>query len=218
MFTGLVETTAIIRSLQRRGPEAHMRFEVALDRVELGESIACSGVCLTVTQVHSDGFDADVSAETLAVTTLGHKRVGSQVNIERSCRLGDRMGGHVVMGHVDGVGKVARFEPVGEAHMLVVEAGDALQRYLAAKGSIAVDGVSLTINRLAPPLAMEIMLVPHTLAVTTLGELRQGDSVNLEADVLARHVARQLEWAGLLGSSDADARLMDALQQGGFVQ
>ena len=105
MFTGLVETTAIIRSLQRRGPEAHMRFEVALDRVELGESIACSGVCLTVTQVHSDGFDADVSAETLAVTTLGHKRVGSQVNIERSCRLGDRMGGHVVMGHVDGVGK-----------------------------------------------------------------------------------------------------------------
>jgi riboflavin synthase len=218
VFTGLVETTAQVLSIERRGPDAQMRFGVELDKVDLGESIACGGVCLTVTRMDERGFDADVSSETLSVTTLGDLRHGSSVNIERSSRLGDRMGGHVVLGHVDGVGRVQSFERVGEARLFVVEAPAALQRYLAPKGSVAVDGVSLTINRLAPGGAIEIMLVPHTLDVTTLGRLKTGDRVNLEVDVLARYVARQLEHAGVIGTTTKDARILGALDKGGFLQ
>ncbi len=221
MFTGLVETTAEVRAIERRGPEARFGFGAATDAAvlqgrALGESIAVSGVCLTVTRSYDGGFDADVSAETLAVTTLGDLRVGARVNIERSLAVGDRLGGHMVLGHVDGVGAVRRFEAVGEARLLSVAAPRALLRYLAPKGSIAIDGVSLTINRLDGD-AVEIMLVPHTLAVTTLGERKVGDRVNLEVDVLARYVARQLEHAGILSTADPDARMMEALDKGGFL-
>ena len=219
MFTGLVEATAEVRALEKRGPDARFRFGVALDKLELGESIACAGVCLTVTNIHDDGFDADASTETLAVTTLGELRVGSKLNIERASRLGDRMGGHMVLGHVDGVGAVARFEDQGDAKLFAVSAPANLQRYLAPKGSLTVDGVSLTINRLSPPDMIEIMLVPHTLAVTTLGALSVGDRVNLEVDVLARYVARQLEHTGIIKGDGAagDERIMEALQRGGYL-
>jgi riboflavin synthase len=221
MFTGLVETVAEVRSLDRRGPAVRIRLGVELADVELGESISTSGVCLTVTAVHHGGFEADVSVETLSVTTLGELRVGSRVNIERSSRLGDRMGGHLVLGHVDAVGTVKQFEAVGDARLLRVEAPEQLQRYLAPKGSIAVDGVSLTINQLRPPQDFEIMLVPHTLQATTLRSLQSGRRLNLEVDVLARYVARQLDCAGVTKPTQADGQrdeaLMDLLQQGGFV-
>ena len=204
MFTGLVETVAEVRSLRRSGPEAQLVVAVELDAVELGESIAVSGVCLTVTRVLADGFQADVSSETLSLTTLGDLGNGSRVNIERATQLGGRMGGHMVLGHVDGLGVVSSFERVANAWRLLVTAPESLQRFLAAKGSVAIDGVSLTINRLVAPASFEVMLVPHTLEVTTLKDLRAGKRVNLEVDVLARYVARQLECAA--GGSAAQGR------------
>ncbi len=221
MFTGLVETTAVLKSIVRRGPEARLRLEVDLAALELGESIAVDGVCLTVAEIHDDGFTADASAETLEISTLGRRRAGERFNVERACRPDTRLGGHLVLGHVDAIGVVAQFSAVGEAWHLVVDCPEAIQRYLAPKGSITIDGVSLTINRLVEPRGIEIMVVPHTLSATTLASLRPGRHVNVEVDVLARYVARQLEWAGLLpdGSARArDARLMTALEKGGFIQ
>jgi riboflavin synthase len=141
------------------------------------------------------------------------------VNVERASRLGDRMGGHLVLGHVDGVGRVLELEASGEAQRMVVEVPAALGRYLADKGSVAIDGVSLTINRLTPPRGIELMLVPHTLAETTLRERGVGDAVNVEVDVLARYVARLLEHAGLVRTDAAatDDRLMQLLRNGGYA-
>lgn len=211
MFTGLVETTAKVLSISPRSVEAKINLAVRLEGVELGESIAVNGVCLTVTQVRTDGFEADVSSETLSVTSLGQLRAGSVVNIERSTRLGGRLGGHIVLGHVDGLGTVSRFERVAAAWRLEVVAPDELQRFLAPKGSIAIDGISLTVNRLLAPRAFEVMVVPHTLAETNLEHLRSGMRVNLEVDVLARYVARQLECDK--GDSDLEAKL----REGGFL-
>lgn len=217
MFTGLVEKVATLARIDKKGREATMRFDVALDGLELGESISCSGVCLTVTRFDTSGFEADVSMETLAVTTLGALPRGGAVNIERACRAGDRLGGHLVLGHVDGVGRVRSLSPVEDAWRFVVDAPPALARFFAPKGSVAVDGVSLTINVVHEPSGFEIMLVPHTLAVTTLGRHRAGDAVNIEIDVLARYVARQLEHAGVTGAGSRDARLLDTLARGGFL-
>jgi riboflavin synthase len=214
MFTGLVETTGTLAGVERRGSEARVALEVALAGLALGESVSVSGVCLTATSFDDHGFVADVSAETLSVTTLGKLGRGDRVNIERSCRLGDRLGGHLVLGHVDGVGKATAVAPVGDAWRVTFEAPAPLARYFAPKGSVTIDGVSLTINRLVGQSSFEVMLVPHTLAVTTLGGLRPGAAVNLEVDVLARYVARQLEAAGIGKSDD---RLMDALRRGGFL-
>lgn len=219
MFTGLVETVGVVRSLERSGPSAELRLTLTLGDIAVGDSVAVNGACLTAIKVHDDGVSADVSSETLAVTTLGELRAGNRVNVERASRLGDRMGGHVVLGHVDGVGRVRTLEPSGEAKRLVVEVPAALDRYLADKGSVAIDGISLTVNRLAPPHGIELMLVPHTLAQTTLLERSVGDAVNVEVDVLARYVARQLEHAGLIGAGEAaaDARLMQLLRSGGYA-
>jgi riboflavin synthase len=212
MFTGLVETTAEVARLDRRGREARLVLRAALADLELGESVSTSGVCLTVAAVTGDGFEADVSAETLAVTTLGALGAGGRVNVERSLRAGDRLGGHLVMGHVDGVGTVTRVEPIEAGRIVVFEAPPALARFFAPKGSVAVDGVSLTVNRLAGASGFEVMLVPHTLAVTTLGAMAAGARVNLEIDVLARYVARQLDYASGEGPG-----LRDALERAGFI-
>lgn len=219
MFTGLIETVGVVRSLERRGPSAELRLTVSLGDIAVGDSVAVDGACLTASHLHDDGFSADMSSETLAVTTLGHLRAGSHVNVERASRLGDRMGGHVVLGHVDGVGRVSTLEPSGDAKRMVVEVPEALGRYLADKGSVAIDGISLTVNRLAPPRGIELMLVPHTLAQTTLMSRRVGAEVNVEVDVLARYVARQLEHAGLIraGAAEADDRLMQLLRRGGYA-
>jgi riboflavin synthase len=216
MFTGIVQTMATVRSLERRGPEARLSLAVKLGELELGESISVSGVCLTVASMDEGGFSADVSLETLRVTTLGALSAGAKVNIERSLRAHDRLGGHLVLGHVDGVGSVAEVSVIGDARSVVFEAPAALARYLAPKGSVAIDGVSLTINRLAGTSRFEVMLVPHTLAVTTLGDMAAGNSVNLEVDVLARYVARQLDYAGITPSDDAS--LAEALRRAGFSE
>ena len=219
MFTGLVETTARVRSLVDRGPEARLTLDVGFDEAPaLGASISVGGVCLTAVSCSAAGFAADVSRETLSCTTLGGLRADARVNIERSLKLGQRMGGHIVLGHVDGVGRVRDIAAVRDAKRVVVEAPDELQRYFAAKGSVTLDGVSLTINRLVAPDAFELMLVPHTLEVTTLGQLSVGARVNVEADVLARYVARQLDCAGVTSpGGPKDAALMEKLREGGFI-
>lgn len=228
MFTGLVETIGALR--RRSGsPVARVLFEAELGPLALGESISVSGACLTVDRIAPGGFEADLSAETLARTTLGALAVGSRVHLERATPAGGRLGGHIVAGHVDGVGRVLSRSPSGEATALVVEAPAELAPFLAAKGSIAVDGVSLTLNavRGAPgqAAAFEVMIVPHTIGRTLLGDLRPGSAVNIEVDLLARYVARWLEFRG--SSSPAatepdrahvdDERLLQKLRTGGFL-
>ncbi|MBM4358525.1 MAG: riboflavin synthase, partial [Deltaproteobacteria bacterium] len=183
-------------------------------------SIAVNGVCLTVIRVHDGGFDADVSSETLSVSTLGGMVPGRRVNVERSLAVGDRLGGHLVLGHVDGVGEVRAIERVGDAWRIAVAAPDALARFIAPKGSITVDGVSLTVNRVDGA-RFELMIVPHTFSVTILGGWVVGTRVNLEVDVLARYVARQLDvlFPGreVDGKHAADESLLSKLKEAGYT-
>jgi riboflavin synthase len=192
MFTGII---AAVGRIAARAPSAGgVRLHVetgalALDDVTVGASIAVNGVCLTVVALGDAGFEADVSRETLDCTA--GFAVGARVNLEKALRLSDRLDGHLVSGHVDGVGKVSRFDAVGDNRLLAIVAPAELARYLARKGSIAVDGVSLTINALIES-EFVVNLIPHTLRATSLRDLRVGDGVNLEVDLLARYAERLL--------------------------
>jgi riboflavin synthase len=191
MFTGIVEGIGRIAAALPRGEGLRIAVEVdALDRsaIRVGDSIAVAGCCLTVVEKSGDQLSFDVSAETLACTARLDRP--GRVNLEQALRLSDRLGGHLVSGHIDGVGVVAGFEAVADGSTrLEVDAPAALARFIAAKGSIAIDGVSLTVNAVAGP-RFAVNLIPHTLVVTTLGELAPGARVNLEVDVIARYVAR----------------------------
>jgi len=197
MFSGIIAAVGRITSIVDRADGAGtVRLTIdaealGLDDVSIGDSIACSGICLTVVARHDHGFLVDVSPETLACTT-GLAEPGP-VNLEKALRLADRLGGHLVSGHVDGVGEVLRFAPVGDNRLLEIRAPQALARYIARKGSIAVDGVSLTTNTVTDA-TFTINLIPHTLAATTLGALQVGRSVNLEVDLLARYCERMLSY------------------------
>ncbi len=190
MFTGLVTDLGEVRAIEARG-DTRITVATAYDvgAIAIGASIACSGACLTVVAREADWFAVDVSAETLGRTTLGAWRPGTPVNLERSLRVGDELGGHIVLGHVDGVSRIVEREPVGDSARLVFTAPDGLARFIAEKGSVALDGVSLTVNRVADG-EFDVNLIPHTLGCTTFGAARPGDSVNLEIDMLARYVAR----------------------------
>ncbi len=192
MFTGLVEATGKLENRAPRGPGFLLAIGCEIGPLELGESIAVNGACLTVARLTTGGFEADVSLETVERTTLGRLEVGAALNLERSLQLGDRLGGHLVSGHVDGIARVLDTEPAGEALRVRVEAPEALRRFIAAKGSVTLDGVSLTVNGVFER-AFEIMLVPHTLSVTNLKALRAGTEHNLEIDLLARYVVHYLE-------------------------
>lgn len=200
MFTGIVAAVGKITSITPLGTEAGagVRLDIhagglSLDDVALGDSIAINGACMTVIAKTPDSFSVDVSRESLN-RTAGLDAAG-EVNLEKALTLADRLGGHLVSGHVDGLGSVRRFEPVGESMELVVAAPNELARYLAYKGSIVVNGVSLTVNRVtdtADGCEFSINLIPHTVAVTTLKHLRAGSRVNLEIDLIARYVERML--------------------------
>lgn len=194
MFSGIIESVGALSAFTPHGPDAHARIAAGgldLRDVKIGDSIAVSGVCLTATAVGAGFFEADLSAETLTRTTFKHRRVGDQVNLEKALALGQRLGGHLVSGHVDGVGTLARREDVGGSVKLTFDAPTTLGRYVAEKGSICVDGVSLTVNHVDGA-RFAVNLVPHTLAMTTLGSLQAGDEVNIEVDLLARYLERLL--------------------------
>ena len=194
MFTGIVTDIGEIRALETRGDtriEIYTTYDIGA--VDIGASIACSGPCLTVVAKGVAGerswFAVQASAETLSKTTIGSWKVGRRVNLERSLRVGDEMGGHIVSGHVDGLAKVVSRKPEGDSVRLGFEVPEELKRYVAPKGSVALDGVSLTVNEVSGA-KFGVNLIPHTLQVTTFGDLKVGDRVNMEIDVLARYVAR----------------------------
>jgi riboflavin synthase len=201
MFTGIITAVGQIKSAQSKGDGLHLIVEAPsgyLDDVALGDSIAIQGACMTATQFDGNSFALDISRESLN-KTVGLDKV-SPVNLEKALRLNDRLGGHLVSGHVDGVGKVAYFAQVSQdaygSWLLQIEAPKELAPFLAYKGSIVVNGVSLTVNKTedsANACVVDINLIPHTLQSTTLGNLKQGDAVNLEIDLIARYVARMLE-------------------------
>ncbi|MGB0684516.1 MAG: riboflavin synthase [Magnetovibrionaceae bacterium] len=193
MFTGIVTDLGHVRSLEKTGDT---RIEITtsydLSTVEIGASICCSGACMTVIEMGEDWFAVQASGETVSKTIIGDWAVGSRVNLERSLKMGDEMGGHIVSGHVDGTGEVVSITPEGESHRVVFRVPESLKLYIAPKGSIAIDGVSLTVNEVEND-TFGVNIIPHTWDVTTFGAYQPGTRVNLEIDMLARYVARLME-------------------------
>ncbi len=195
MFTGIIEAVGCMASSETTGGDRRVHIQTgALDLVgvALGDSIAVNGVCLTVADLPGDGFVADVSAETLSLTTLGGLAAGARVNLERSLTPATRMGGHMVSGHVDGLAEVISRHPDARSERFVLRAPDELARYIARKGSVALDGTSLTVNEVRGS-EFSINIVPHTLDHTVIGDYRPGTRVNLEVDVIARYLERLLQ-------------------------
>ncbi|MDO9011551.1 MAG: riboflavin synthase [Gallionella sp.] len=194
MFSGIIADVGIITRADNREGGLRLAVEgevLGMDDVQLGDSIAVNGVCLTVIKIDGREFTVDVSRETLNCT-VGLEHQGGHVNLEKALRLSDRLGGHLVSGHVDGVGEVVTFNDIGESWRLVVRAPQQLAKYIAMKGSITINGVSLTVNHVAGS-EFEVNLIPHTLEVTTLNELKTGAKVNLEIDLIARYVERMMQ-------------------------
>ena len=194
MFTGIVTGIGTVRRIEKRGDT---RFEIAttydLAIIDIGASIACAGCCLTVVEKSADSFSVDVSAETLSRTTLGQWQNGTRINLERALRIGDELGGHLVSGHVDGVGHIVSIAPDGDSKRFRFRVPLELAKFIAEKGSVTLDGTSLTVNEV-DHLEFGVNIIPHTQAVTTWGHARAGDAVNVEIDMLARYVARLAEF------------------------
>jgi riboflavin synthase len=200
VFSGLVKGIGRVASRTDHGQDQRFAIELGSAAIALrvGGSIAVNGVCLTAIAVAADRFTADVSAETLAVTTFGELAVGAKVNLEPRGNAGDPLDGHIVTGHVDGVGSVVAIEAAGRSTRLVVEVPAALGRYIAAKGSVAMDGVSLTVNAVRGA-RFDVNIIPHTQAVTVIGEYRPGRAVNIEVDMIARYLERLVHAEGESG-------------------
>ena len=194
MFTGIIQAIGTIAAIEARGEDVRLRVQTGkldLDDVQLGDSIAVDGVCLTAVQLPGDGFWADVSGETIACTTLGALGSGARVNLEKALTPTTRLGGHLVSGHVDGVGEVVGRKTDGRSERFDIKAPELLARYIAAKGSICVNGISLTVNAVNGAV-MQLNIVPHTLQETTMDKLQPGTRVNLEVDIIARYLERLL--------------------------
>ncbi len=219
MFTGIIQSVGKITALEKRGGDARLRVatgKLDLSDVKLGDSIAVNGVCLTAVEKDVRGFGADVSGETLARTTLGSLKSGDAVNLEKALTPTTRLGGHLVSGHVDGVGTVHERTQDARSVRFRIEVPAALAKYIAEKGSVCVDGVSLTVNA-ADGAFFELNIVPHTLAETTLGELAPGRRVNIEVDILARYLERLLT-AGKAEAAAAEGTVTrELLARHGFV-
>lgn len=189
LFTGIAEETGTIRKITDTGGGRRLTIaaKTVLDGTKTGDSICVDGVCLTATELGGDFFTADVSEETIRYSGLGSRHIGDKVNLERALRVGDRLGGHIVAGHVDGVGKVKRIERDGDSYLYTFSCEDQIQKLIVKKGSITVNGISLTVAEVSPN-DFSVEVIPHTLAVTDIGELRAGDTVNLENDMIGKYV------------------------------
>lgn len=217
MFTGIIQSVGEIAALLPQGGDVRLRVRTGkldLDDVQLGDSIAVNGVCLTAVELPGDGFWADVSGETLAHTTLGAFKPGTRVNLEKALTPTTRLGGHLVSGHVDGVGEVVERRPDARSERFRIRAPAELARYIAQKGSICVDGVSLTVNSVVAN-TFDLNIVPHTLAETTFGAYRAGSKVNLEVDLIARYIERLLQGDVEAGGQGIG---MDFLRAHGFAK
>jgi riboflavin synthase len=197
MFTGIITDIGQVRQLEQRG-DLRARIGTGYDTsgIDIGASIACDGVCLTVVELGDDWFDVEISAETVSKTNIGGGswQVDKRLNLERALRVGDELGGHIVSGHVDGVAEVVEMHDEGDSTRITLRAPETLARFIAPKGSVALNGTSLTVNEVSG-CDFGINVIPHTQAVTTWGLLKTGDLVNLEIDTLARYVARLQDWA-----------------------
>jgi len=218
MFTGIIQAIGEVAALQPRGGDLRLRVrtgKLELDNVAIGDSIATSGVCLTVVELPGDGFLADVSAETLACTGIGNLQVGDRVNLEKALTPSTPLGGHLVSGHVDGLAEVVSRKDEGRSVRFRMRAPDKLARYIAAKGSVCVDGISLTVNNVEGA-EFELNIVPHTLVETTMDEYRPGRTFNLEVDIVSRYLERLL-----LGDKAAEIAApgigKELLQRCGFI-
>jgi riboflavin synthase len=194
MFTGIVTDIGTVRRVERGNGGATLTIATAFDTgaIALGASIGCAGVCLTATALQPGEFTVDASAETLACSTVGDWREGARINLEQAMKLGDEMGGHLVLGHVDGVARLLDRRPDGDSVRFTIEAPDALAPFIASKGSVALDGVSLTVNEVEGRV-FGVNIIPHTLSHTTFGDAASGTRMNLEIDLIARYVQRLLQ-------------------------
>ncbi len=220
MFTGLIEGTGVLLRIEQHGPDSRIviRPEYEMHQIEVGESIAVDGACLTVVSFQANTFSADVSAETLSRTTLTRKPPGKRINLERALRLGDRLGGHIMSGHVDGIGVLRERLREGRSWRLFFGIPDELSRYVVAKGSIGMNGISLTVNGCSSG-RFDVNIVPHTAAQTTIAELQAGEEVNIETDVIAKYVESMLSgWSSGTDDTKQASRIDDNfLRKHGFI-
>lgn len=217
MFTGIIEATGVISAIRRQGTELSLTVsstQLDFSDVKLGDSIATSGVCLTVTALGQQSFQADLSGETLSRTLFGQYRQGQLVNLEKALLPTTRLGGHLVSGHVDGIASVVQIEKTGQSWQIWLQPPAGLSRYIAEKGSVTVDGISLTVNELKGDL-FRLTIVPHTARETTIQQFRNGSQLHLEVDLLARYLERLLQ--GRQPSADTSSVTMNLLQQSGFL-
>ena len=218
MFTGIIQSIGEVAVIQPKGDDVRLRVltnKLDLDDVQLGDSIAVNGVCLTAVELPGDGFWADVSGETLSCTTFKALTVGTKTNLEKALTPNTRLGGHLVSGHVDGIGEIIERYDDGRSVRFHIKAPDEMAKYIAEKGSICVDGISLTVNAVKGAV-FELNIVPHTLQETTMGQFKVGTEVNLEVDIIARYLERLI-----LGDKAADVSTsgisMDMLSEHGFA-
>ena len=229
MFTGLIEATGSLTRVERRGPGVTLTLRAPhtmVSELTLGESVAVDGACLTVTRYGGDAFTVDASSETMDRTTLGLRKVGDEVHLERALRLGDRLGGHWVSGHIDDTGALRSVKPLGEARELWFDAPPSVLRYVVEKGSIAIDGASLTVNQLDAT-GFSVVLIPHSQGLLHLSERSPGARVNLEADIIGKYVERLMAYPstpagahgqGHNGSSHSGSVQLSTLAKAGFLK
>jgi len=217
MFTGIIQSLGKVKALAVRGDDAVLEIETRLTQSDtrVGDSIAVNGACLTVTSLTARGFTADVSAESLGRTTLGGLEAGDRVNLEKSLRVTDFLGGHLVLGHVDGIGRIAERATKSGSIIFGIETDGQLSRYLVEKGSVTVDGISLTVNSFRGNI-FYINIIPHTAGETTLGFRKKGDRVNIEADIIGKYVERFLQAGKAAGKPEGKPLDMDFLAEHGF--
>lgn len=219
MFTGIIQSVGEVATIEPKGDDARLRIltnQLDLADVQLGDSIAVNGVCLTAVELPGDGFWADVSGETLSCTTFKSLTVGTKTNLEKALTPTTRLGGHLVSGHVDGIGKIVERYNDGRSVRFHIQTPDDMAKYIAEKGSVCVDGISLTVNAVKGAV-FELNIVPHTLQETTMGQFKVGTEVNLEVDIIARYLERLI-----LGDKAADSKSsgisMDMLAEHGFIK